>query len=71
MAYRTAYKTLIGTTPYHIVFGKTYHLSVELKHQDYWVIKKLNLYPELASRKRVDQLHELKEFNVTRMRMPS
>ncbi|XP_059277934.1 uncharacterized protein LOC132032179 [Lycium ferocissimum] len=42
-AYRTAYKTPIGTPPYKVVFGKACLLPVELEHRAYWEIKKLNL----------------------------
>ncbi|XP_059284781.1 uncharacterized protein LOC132038073 [Lycium ferocissimum] len=42
-AYKTTYKTPIGTSPYKLVFDKTCHLPVELEHRAYWEIKKLNL----------------------------
>ncbi|GKC48273.1 reverse transcriptase domain-containing protein [Tanacetum coccineum] len=41
-AFRTAYKTPIGCTPYKLVYGKPCHLPIELEHRAYWALKHAN-----------------------------
>jgi len=42
-AYRTAYKTVLGMSPYRVVFRKPCHLPLELEHRAMWALKQLNL----------------------------
>jgi hypothetical protein len=63
-AYRTAYKTPIGMTPFKMVYGKPYHLPVELEHKAYWVIRVLNFDMKSAGEKRILDIHELEELRL-------
>jgi len=48
--------------PYQLVYGKTYHLLVELEFKAHWTIKRWNMDLEAARDKRKMQLSELEEW---------
>nr|GEW85477.1 DNA-directed DNA polymerase [Tanacetum cinerariifolium] len=61
-AFRTAFKTPIGCTPYKLVYEKLCHLPIELEHKAYWTLKHVNFDLKTAGVHRKLQLNELNEL---------
>nr|GEV97285.1 reverse transcriptase domain-containing protein [Tanacetum cinerariifolium] len=61
-AFRTAYKTPIGCTPYKLVYRKSCHLPIKLEHKAYWALKHVNFDLKTAGNHRKLQLNELNEL---------
>ncbi|GJX78559.1 reverse transcriptase domain-containing protein [Tanacetum coccineum] len=61
-AFRTAFKTPIGCTPYKLVYGKACHIPIELEHKAYWALKHCNFNLKTAGDHRKVQLNELNEL---------
>nr|GEZ74289.1 hypothetical protein [Tanacetum cinerariifolium] len=61
-AFRTAFKTSVGCTPYRLVYGKPCHLPLEIEHKAYWALKHANFDLKTMGDHRKLQLNELSEL---------
>ncbi|GJV49461.1 reverse transcriptase domain-containing protein [Tanacetum coccineum] len=61
-AFCIAFKTPIGCTPYKLVYGKAFHLLIELEYEAYWALKHCNFDLKTASDHRKVQMNELNEL---------
>ncbi|XP_076960811.1 uncharacterized protein LOC143637265 [Bidens hawaiensis] len=61
-AFRIAYKTLTGSTPFQMIYRKACHLPVELEHYAYWALQTVKLNLLAAGVHHFHQIHELEEL---------
>ncbi|GKD39541.1 reverse transcriptase domain-containing protein, partial [Tanacetum coccineum] len=61
-AFRTAFKTPIGCTPYKLVYGKACHLLIELEYKAYWALKHCSFDLKTAGDHQKVQINELNEL---------
>ena len=61
-AYRTTYKTILGMSPYLLVYGQACHLPVEIEYKAWWAIRNLNMDMNRAGLKRMLEIDELEEL---------
>ncbi|KAH9763651.1 hypothetical protein KPL70_001243 [Citrus sinensis] len=63
-AYRIAYKTPLGMSPYRIVYWKACHLPLELEHKAYWALKQVNWDIHATAEQKKLQLCELDKLQL-------
>lgn len=49
---------------YRLIFGKSYHLPIELEHKTYWATKYLSYDLKIVGEKRLLQIDELDKWRM-------
>ncbi|XP_015572731.2 uncharacterized protein LOC107260984 [Ricinus communis] len=62
-AFRTAYRTSTGFTPYRLVYRKSCHLLVDLEHRTLWALRTCNFDVDSVGKQRQWQLNKLDEWH--------
>ncbi|XP_047259847.1 uncharacterized protein LOC124892663, partial [Capsicum annuum] len=69
-ACRIAYKTPIGASPYQLVYGKAFYLSIKLDHKALWALKKVNLEWKDAAKSRLNSItYEISAIHKDKMKL--
>ncbi|GJY45907.1 reverse transcriptase domain-containing protein [Tanacetum coccineum] len=63
-AFRTAFKTRLGTTPFRIIYDKACHLPVKLEHKAYRAVKNYNMDLTKAGSNRFLHLNKMDEIRL-------
>ncbi|XP_071688564.1 uncharacterized protein [Rutidosis leptorrhynchoides] len=58
-----AFKKPLETTPFRLIYGKEYHLPVEVEHRVYWALKNVNMDIEKAERKEFEPGQKVLLYN--------
>ena len=61
-AYKTTYKTILDMSPYRLVYGKAFHLPVEIEYKVWWAIRNLKMDMNRVGLKRMLEIDELEEL---------
>ncbi|GKE19707.1 reverse transcriptase domain-containing protein, partial [Tanacetum coccineum] len=58
--FKTAYKSPIRSTSFRIVYGKAFHLTIDMEHKAHWALKNVNLDLDIARKHRIKRWHDAK-----------